>query len=281
MQATIQYIRGELLPSRAEGEVSEVIRQIFRAIRGYSLTDIYLRLHEPLTLEERRTVERMVERLKNQEPIQYVVGKAEFYGLQLLLNPHVLIPRPETEELVHWAVTEQVSAPHSVLDLCSGSGCIALAMKKAFPSATVCGFDISSGALETARQNAFSHDLEVSFEVADILNWQAFDQWRESDLIISNPPYVTHAEKKEMSRNVLDFEPHLALFVPDGDPLLFYRSIAAMGQKWISPKGKLYLEINERFGPAVVQLLDDHGYSDVVLRSDLQGKERMVRAVKN
>lgn len=280
MQATIQYIRRELSSSHSEEEIRELVKQIFRAIRGYTLTDLYLRQEENLDPGERQRVQEMVLRLKNLEPVQYVLGSTAFYGLSLQVNPHVLIPRPETEELVHWIITEQLASPCSVYDLCTGSGCIALAIKKAFPMAKVSGIDLSPGALQTARQNAVFNQLEVTFENRNVLSWETYTGWSHADLIISNPPYVTEGEKKLMKRNVLDFEPHLALFVPDEDPLLFYRRIAVFARLWLKPEGRLYFEINEQFGNAVASLLEELEFSAIEIRRDLQGKERMVRAIQ-
>jgi release factor glutamine methyltransferase len=280
MQATIQYIRTELQSSHSEEEIRELIKQIFWGVRGYSLTDIYLRREESLTADEQNRIAQMVGRLKNQEPIQYILGKTEFCGLPLRVNHHVLIPRPETEELVQWAIAEQKTPPSSILDIGCGSGCIALAMKKAFPSSIVSGCDISSGALEIARENAILNHLEVAFWEADILNREAFQGWKQTELIISNPPYVTIGEKKWMKRNVLDYEPHQALFVPDEDPLHFYRQIAEFAGKWLCRKGTLYFEINEHFGAEMTQLLDQMNFSEIVVRKDFRGNERMVRAIK-
>ena len=281
MQATIQYIRRELYPSRPEEEIRELIKLIFWALRGYSLTDFYLNQQEHLTPEERDQVVEMVSRLKKPEPVQYVIGQTEFFGMILRVNPHVLIPRPETEELVKWVITEQKYSPSSILDIGCGSGCMALALKKAFPAAGVRGCDISSDALLTARNNASFNRLEVGFFEADILNWPAYLHWGEAELIVSNPPYVTEKEKQFMNSNVLDYEPHLALFVPDKDPLLYYRHIAEFALRWLSGSGQLYFEVNEHYGSEVVNLLVHLGFTGVIIRKDFRGKERMVRALKN
>jgi release factor glutamine methyltransferase len=280
MQATIQYIREELRTSHTEGEIRELTRQLLHALRGFTLTDIILRKDEILSPEDRQIIRVMVDRLKKQEPVQYVIGETEFFGLRIKLNPHVLIPRPETEELVQWVISEQQSEPGSVLDLCCGSGCIALALKKAFPSARVIASDLSPEALEMAIENSKANRLEISFIEADILRWSDFQGWKECELIISNPPYVTNGEKVKMVKNVLDYEPHLALFVPDEDPLIFYRAIGEFAGTWLRPGGWIYFEINEQFGDQISELLRHLGYTDIQVRRDFREKERMVRAKK-
>jgi release factor glutamine methyltransferase len=195
------------------------------------------------------------------------------------VNESVLIPRPETEELVDWIRNENdLNKNLQILDIGTGSGCIAISLKHEFPFATVDAFDISNEALETARKNAAQNGLEVNFSEVDILNAPAFD--KKWDIIVSNPPYVLENEKLQMHSNVLEYEPHLALFVPDNDPLLFYREIALFAKKQLNANGKLYFEINRAYGQATVDMLSELGFQHIELRKDISGNDRMVRGEK-
>lgn len=225
----------------------------------------------------------MVKRLLKGEPFQQIIGFTEFYGLKIKVSPEVLTPRPETEELVHLIVNElkkEALLNPNILDVCSGSGCIALALKNTFPQGKISGLEKSSKAIEVANDNVKSLKLDVPFEMCDVLT----DSWPVEndslDVLVSNPPYITNSERTEMSNTVLDFEPEMALFVPDAAPLLFYEAIAKKGQEFLKEKGKLYFEINEQFGKETVVMLEEVGYQHVQLFKDLQGKDRMIRAVK-
>jgi release factor glutamine methyltransferase len=255
-----------------------MIKLIFWEIRGYSLTDIYLKQEEQLAKEEREKVYLMVSRLKNSEPVQYVLGRMEFYGLALRLSTDVLIPRPETEEMVQWIISAQKTLPGVILDIGTGSGCIALALKRAFLNSSVLGCDISEKAIKIARQNSILNLLDVQFFVSDILDWREFRNWIKADIIVSNPPYVTEVEKIHLRKNVINFEPHFALFVPDSDPLLYYRHIAEFSGVWLNKGGQLYFEINELYGYDVVKMLESMNFSKIELHKDFRGKDRMVRA---
>jgi release factor glutamine methyltransferase len=278
MQPSIQYIRDELQLTHSGEEIRDLIKLIFWDLKGYSYTDIILKTGEMLTDAEKIRVKEVVERLKKGEPVQYILGKTEFCGMTLKVNPGVLIPRPETEEMVQWLVSSTIRPPKRILDIGTGSGCIALALKRAFPAAFVSGSDVSDEALSVARENAALNGLELHFFVSDILRWKHYGSWEKQDLIVSNPPYITQVGKKCMVSNVLDFEPHLALFVPDEDPLLFYRNIAEFSLIWLKPGGRLVFEINELYGPEVVRMLRECGFSGIELRKDLRGKERMISA---
>jgi len=225
----------------------------------------------------------MVKRLLKGEPFQQIIGFTEFYGLNIKVSPEVLTPRPETEELVHLIVNDlkkEALLNPRILDVCSGSGCIALALKNAFSEGRISGLEKSDKAIEVAKENVKSLKLDVSFEMCDVLtdNWPVEDN--SLDVLVSNPPYVTNSERAEMSSTVLDFEPEMALFVPDEAPLLFYEAIAKKGQKLLKEKGKLYFEINEQFGKETGSMLEKNGYKNVQLLKDLQGRDRMVRAIK-
>ena len=277
MQPTIQYIRQELQILYTEAEIDSFIRLIFKHLRGYTLTDLVLRRDEKLTLQEEIVIREITKRLLNLEPIQYIQGHTEFAGMDILVNPSVLIPRPETEELMDW-VRQSERAAGKALDMGTGSGCIALAVKKFNPETEVFGCDISSAALNTAEQNAKQNHLTVQFFKADILKWESFPWPGKFDLIISNPPYVTMSERKSMQHNVLDFEPHGALFVPNENPLMYYEAIIRFAKTWLHSAGSLYFEINEMFGMELSVLLKNHHFRRVELKKDLQGKARMIRA---
>lgn len=218
-----------------------------------------------------------VKALKNHTPIQYVFNKAYFYDLSLYVNEAVLIPRPETEELVHWIIQDyKKQKPHTIIDLCTGSGCIALALQNQFPSTQMQGLDISSEALTIAKQNGKNLNMNILWSEANILDVN-LNLKQSFDIIVSNPPYVRLSEQKQMQANVLDNEPHLALFVSDKTPLLFYEAIARFSKIHLQAKGSVYLEINEALGKETSQLFRDYGFSAIELRKDMQNKDRMLK----
>jgi release factor glutamine methyltransferase len=221
-----------------------------------------------------------VKRLQESEPFQYILGETEFYGLTLKCDKRALIPRPETEELVDW-ISEN-SNIEKVLDICSGSGCIALALKTVYKNASILGVDISEEANDLAKQNAQLNKLDVTFESADALEIEA-DFWNtlsELDLIVSNPPYIPEKEKEEMAANVLDFEPHLALFVENNSPIIFYECIADLAIQKLKIGGFLYFELHHLYSAEVIAYLEKTGFQQIEVRKDLQGKNRMLKAVK-
>lgn len=220
------------------------------------------------------------EQLGAGKPVQYVLNEAWFGGMKLFVNQFTLIPRPETEELAEWIITESKDDPvgHlSILDIGTGSGCIPVYLKKKMPGAVLSAIDTSDQALIVAKKNAEIHGVPIDFKQLDFLKEPGWQQLQTFDIIVSNPPYIRQSEENTMARNVLDHEPLLALFVPDNDALLFYRKIAAFGKTHLSEKGKIYLEINEALGKDVLQLFEREGYY-AELKKDLQGKDRMVKA---
>jgi release factor glutamine methyltransferase len=275
MKATIQYIEKELTELYPKTEIEGFTRIIIEAVCGWSFTEQVVKKNEQIPEADFEKTKKIVKRLKDFEPLQYILGETEFYGLKLKVNPSVLIPRPETEELVDWITKSGLTENCSVLDIGTGSGCIALALKSQFKDAEVFGIDISEKALEIARQNAVINGLDVRFLKADILNRDHFE-WENFDVIVSNPPYIMELEKAKMHANVLNFEPQNALFVSDNDPLVFYRSIAAFAKKHLKNFGLLYFEINENMGPEMFKLLIDFGFSEIEVRKDISGKNRMV-----
>jgi release factor glutamine methyltransferase len=230
----------------------------------------------------------ILEDLISGKPLQYILGETEFYGLNFKVNPAVLIPRPETEELVDWIIkdiranqTKLPSGEFSILDIGTGSGCIPISLKKNLPDVSLMAIDISPGALETAIRNSVLNQTAVRFFLDDILYPQEAELLKTNfDVIVSNPPYVTNSEKSLMHTNVLTFEPHSALFVEDKDPLVFYRAIAAFALRQLKEGGLLYLEINENFGTETVNLLNENGFTGIELRTDLPGRFRMIKAIK-
>ena len=232
-------------------------------------------------LEKWKTI---ISELKTEKPIQYITGEAWFYGLRFEVNENTLIPRPETEELVEWIVDglKVKGKGQRILDIGTGSGCIPITLKKEIPNAQVSAIDISEKALEMARKNALDNQVEVNFIHQDILTSQHLNLSTSQpllfDVIVSNPPYVRNLEKQEIKRNVLDYEPHLALFVADSDALLFYRKIAQLALKSLSPNGKLFFEINQYLGNETVELLEQLGFKNIELRKDFVGNDRMICA---
>ena len=216
--------------------------------------------------------------LEQQKPIQYIFGKAHFYGLEFFVNENTLIPRPETEELVEWIIHEnRLREAIDIVDIGTGTGCIAVSLAKNLPGASVKAIDVSEGALEIAMKNAGHNNAVIEFWKTDILQAESLSE--EFDVIVSNPPYVRHLEKEEIRQNVLDYEPHLALFVEDNDPLLFYRKIALLGKSALRQNGRLYFEINQYLGSEMVEMLEQMGYRHVVLKQDIYGNDRMVSCV--
>jgi release factor glutamine methyltransferase len=276
MQNAINYIQSELQELYPETEIKSFCLLIVEKLTGFSRTEIIVNKNTHFSEIQHHEVESFVEKLKKFVPIQYILGETEFYGLNFTVNESVLIPRPETEELVDWIRNENDrNVKLRILDIGTGSGCIAISLKHEFINSMVDAFDISETALETAAGNAKQNNLKVNFSKVDILNAPKFDtQW---DIIVSNPPYVLENEKAEIQPNVLDNEPHVALFVPDNDPLLFYKCIARFAQKQLKPNGKLYFEINRAAGQATIELLTGMGFSEVELRKDISGDDRMIR----
>lgn len=241
--------------------------------------DFAMNPEKELSAPELAVMEHAFGKLKIQVPIQYIIGKAHFYGLEFEVNPSVLIPRPETEELVDWIMRDQEFAPApKILDIGTGSGCIPISLAVHLKTAGVSAIDVSGKALETAKRNAQLNSAKVDFVLRDILKTE--DLGEKYNVIVSNPPYVRHLEKYEMKRNVLEHEPHLALFVEDGDPLVFYRKIADLALESLYPDGKLYFEINQYLGEETLELLRNKGFLDIELRKDLYGNDRMVKARK-
>ena len=261
-------------------EVENLCFITLQHVLGMSRVEISLSRKQKLSNTQSKALTEILSRLEKSEPIQYITGSTEFYGLEFKVNPATLIPRPETEELVEWMITSigeiESNSTLNILDIGTGSGCIAISIVKNLKSSKVSAIDISSEALKTASQNAMSNQVDIAFIEKDILQTKKLESYY--DIIVSNPPYVRDLEKAEMRANVLNNEPESALFVPDEDPLLFYRKIGNLAFKNLQDSGMLFFEINEYLGEETVTLLKKIGFKDVILRKDMFGKDRMIRA---
>ena len=269
----IQYAREELKDTYGAEEIRSICQIIFTDVFHYTNIDIHLKKSEDLDESFVKNFIKITGQLKAGQPIQYVLGETVFAGLRIGLNPSTLIPRPETEELVYW-IKETAPSSARILDIGTGSGCIALALAHSLPGTSVCGLDISPEAVKQARQNAQLNHLQADFMQADIFRFNTPEQY---DIIVSNPPYVREQEKPLMQKRVLDYEPHRALFVPDDDPLIYYRTIVKWGKRHLIQSGKLFFEINEALGKEMLQLMEASGYCRLVLKKDFYGKDRFVK----
>ena len=273
-----QFIQ-ELTPLYDAGEAESFFYLILEAKHQLKRVDLALQPDLVFSKAELETWNLILEQLKKEIPIQYLLGSTHFYGLELEVNPNVLIPRPETEELVDWIIQSSKfkvqSSKFKILDIGTGSGCIAISLAKNLPNAEVFALDVSDKALATAQKNAELNQVTIQFIHQSILETE--DLGRQFDLIVSNPPYVRHLEKQEIKKNVLDNEPHLALFVEDNDALIFYQKIAELAMKNLNPQGQLYFEINQYLGQETLDLLQEMGFKDITLRKDIYGNDRMIQ----
>lgn len=279
MNPLYTYIKQKLIAaSYAETEASALARWILEEEFGFSTLELYAGKDTDFPMEKRKRLNDILVRLARFEPIQYIIGKTEFCGLTLKVSSDVLIPRPETAELVDWIVSDCPQSGLRVLDIGTGSGCIAITLAERMDEAEVSAWDISEKALAVARENALHNNVRIAFSCMDVFNEPTGTS--VFDIIVSNPPYITESERAEMERNVLDYEPETALFVPDTDPLCFYRRIAHIGNQMLKPGGKLFFEINRAYGSETAAMLKYGGYSQVEVRSDSYGNARMIKAIK-
>ena len=277
MKSIANRINKGLADIYSAGEVSALTRIIATELLGVSQMAFYMKDDVALTAEQETLLDDAIARLQKHEPIQYILGYSDFCGLRFNVTPATLIPRPETSELVEWIASE-ANGNESILDIGTGSGCIAISLAHKLPQSKVTAWDISPDALAVATENSKANGCAVEFEEIDILAYKPTGEL--VDIIVSNPPYIKENEKAEMHSNVLDWEPHTALFVPDNDPLLFYRTIAEKGLVLLKPGGKLYFEINRAHGKETVEMLKSLGYTGIELRKDFADNDRMIRAVK-
>jgi release factor glutamine methyltransferase len=288
MHPSYLHIKSALEALFGPQEAAAMARWILTDVFGFTAIELYGGKDRTFSANDEKQLADILRRLEKYEPLQYVLGRTEFDGLTLEVTPDVLIPRPETAELVAW-IAEDVQASEDVrtdapgtdapriLDIGTGSGCIPLALHRRLPRARLTAWDISEAALAVARRNASAHQADIQFERCDVL--EAGDAGgRTFDIVVSNPPYICRKERAEMHRNVLDWEPSLALFVPDDDPLRFYRRIAQLGRTVLVPGGALYFEINRAYGAETVEMLRGLGYRDITLKKDMEGNDRMIKA---
>lgn len=264
-----------------EGERNAIVRAICCDMLGITASTYYLKEEVTLSPDREALLERIMARLKKGEPLQYIEGRASFCGMDFVVDSNVLIPRPETAELVGWVAGDFRLRQPKILDLGTGSGCIAISLSKMLPHATVEACDISDGALAIARENSRRNKTDVRFFPFDMLQKEPA-LLGSYDVLVSNPPYIKQSEAPDMELHVTGWEPHLALFVPDDDALRFYRAIAEIGQTdALSLGGSVYVEINQALGKETIALFQNYGYKDVSLRKDIFGNDRMVKGVKS
>jgi release factor glutamine methyltransferase len=283
---TVRTLKNQFVEALSELYPSEEIQSFFSILSekhlGMSRLDLTLNSEMMLSEEVSEKYIEALKRLETHEPIQYIIGETEFYGLKFNVNQNTLIPRPETEELVDWIFTEsktQRSAPTSILDIGTGSGCIAISLAKNILGSRVSAIDFSEDVLDVAEHNASLNNVDIDFIRMDIL--KALELPAQYDVIVSNPPYVRNLEKEKMQHNVLNFEPDSALFVSDENPLVFYKKIAGLARKHLTTNGLLYFEINEYFSEAMVTMLHNFNFKNITVKTDFFGKERMIKCTKN
>ena len=275
LKEAIEQLRNGLAGVAEPQEVQAMIRIICEDIFNYDPVDVALRQESELPEFAQERITDLIARMRRHEPLQYIIGWARFHGHKFKVTPTVLIPRPETEQLVDLIVNENTASDLRVLDMGTGSGCIAISLARALKFASVDALDVSRDALAVARENAAALKVKVRFFESDMLLPQPAATY---DIIVSNPPYICWSERESMERNVKDYEPGQALFVPDNDPLMFYKAIAPYAQQSLEKGGRLYLEINQRFGNEVKRLLEDYGFEDVRIIQDSFGKVRFAVA---
>ena len=279
MHPIVNEIREALRGIYPDSEAFSLAKMLLVEAFGFSTLELYGGKDKEISGNRRDDLDKMLSRLLKNEPIQYVLGKETFCGLDFEVDSNVLIPRPETHELVEWIVADRKSSASSyILDIGTGSGCISISLAKFLQGSKVEAWDISQGALDVARRNAQRNGVEVLFRHQDVLD--ALPGGAIYDVIVSNPPYIAEKEKLDMDANVLDWEPSTALFVPDADPLLFYRKIAELGLSMLRAGGALYFEINRSYGQETIRMLDALNYSQIELRKDEWGNDRMIKAYK-
>ena len=280
MKQLTERIYSALAQTSEESERSAIVRAICCDILGISTTAYYLKESVVLTAEQESLIDSIIMRLQQGEPLQYIEGKAPFYGMDFIVNPNVLIPRPETAELVDWIISDNTTQQPHILDLGTGSGCIAISLSKQMPQANVEACDISEGALEVAKANNRENGTSVTFFHHDILDLIT-PLPHSYDILVSNPPYIMQSEATDMELHVTEWEPHTALFVPDNDALRFYRAIAEIGQtEALKVGGHIYVEINQALGKETAELFESYGYKEVILRKDIFGNDRMIKCYK-
>lgn len=277
MHPIVNEIRDALRENYPDTEALALAKMLLVEVFGFSTLELYGGKDKEISGKHRDVLDEMIRRLKKNEPIQYIIGIETFGGLTFEVNQNVLIPRPETRELVEWIAEDcQLEDPCKILDIGTGSGCIAISLAKLLEQVEVEAWDVSEEALQVAHRNAERNQVDVLFRKMDVLG--GVPEGMLYDVIVSNPPYIAEKEKSQMEHNVLDWEPSIALFVPDEDPLLFYRRIAQLGGSMLKKGGSLYYEINQAYGQETMEMLASMGYQSIELRKDVWGNDRMVKA---
>ena len=267
----IPYFRKELSAIFNDKEVLNWAYLSIEYLLGYNRSECIIHSEKSIDIRVSDKLKNIITDLKTNKPFQYILGETYFYGLKIIINMHTLIPRPETEELVEWVLKENFN---SALDIGTGSGCIAIALAK-YSNADVSAIDISEQALKVAKENEILNSVQVNWSQQDILEVKSL---AKVDLFVSNPPYVLNSEKERMQKNILEYEPHLALFVPDNDPLIFYKKIADIATESLTAGGKLFFEINEYFANELIAILTQIGFVDIQLKKDINDRDRMIKA---
>ena len=282
MQQATYFILNQLRTIYQEGEASQITDWVMEYLTGSKKAERMLYKNSAITNEEEALLHQYTERLMQHEPVQYILNESWFAGMKFYVDKNVLIPRPETEELVEWVITDNKSSPANlkILDIGTGSGCIPITLKKRIRNAVVWSCDVSNDALGVARKNAVTSGTDINFIQLDFLDKQTWNKLPSFDIIVSNPPYVPEKDAAQMQTNVLKYEPAMALFVPDNDPLVFYKAIAEFGKIHLNKNGNIYLEIYENPGEATTKLFQENGFS-TEMKKDIQGKDRMIKAVYN
>ena len=278
MHPIVYEIRDALRGHYPDSEALSLAKMLLTEVFGFSTLELYGGKDKEISGNRLRDLHEMLSRLKKNEPIQYIIGTESFCGLSFEVNPDVLIPRPETQELVRWIESDWKSVPCRILEIGTGSGCISISLAKFLEDAKVESWDISEGALQVAHRNCVRNEVEVLLRQQDVLS--VVPEGELYQVIVSNPPYICEKEKVDMDANVLDWEPETALFVPDADPLLFYRKIAELGISMLSEGGALYFEINRAYGEETLRMLEGLGYRQLELRKDDFGNDRMIKACR-
>ena len=292
-----QWLKEQLAGIYEGSEAANIADLVMEHVTGLNKSKRSFKKEEPLTEQQLQELKQYNQRLSLHEPVQYVLGEAHFYKMKLFVDNNVLIPRPETEELVEWIVNDVKKSGLNVferkgaesdetkklkiLDVGTGSGCIALALKKEMPKAEVWGCDVSDAALNVARRNGSELDIRVDFQGIDFLDSAQQRSLPTVDILVSNPPYIPLKDKETMDKNVVEHEPHTALFVEDNDPLIFYKSLANFGNTRLYEEGCIYMEIHENLAQDVIKLFKTEGYNKIELKKDMQGKDRMIKVVRS
>ena len=278
IQDAMHYLYHELIKIYPEHETSSLIEIVMNHVVKITKTELRINSNRELNAQQKKSIQTIARQLSSYVPIQQVLGKSEFYNTTLMINKQVMIPRQETEELVDWIISEESTGRQAILDIGTGSGCIAIALSKNLPASRVAALDYKQEILTLVSKNAAFNNVSLQLILEDITKQPLLPD--SYDLIVSNPPYVRESEKRHMLPNVLDHEPHKALFVTDEDPLMYYRTILMVAQKHLHKNGRIYLEINENLAGETIRLLEQNGYKRIELKKDLNNKDRMIKACR-